>query len=411
MFRSVTVAQKTADAGSVAEALVYYGKTDLVVRGGTLMPIVRAFGFHALMRAIEMGLIQLTYEVAGHVVITNKNPFEVHGFAIAGQTASKGKGTMSAAEQIELHFIRELGRSSETRAQARLLGQHVKERIQIESVLHAIQRQIVDKPYLENCIRETLRALVPEYAVPNDLGLDTFDTGQGFVILTNLNFEEINRIYHRRVPVEHSSLNMADLLVRMLDAEKELDFAGKCDDDLWVDEADSAILRLRTNSLVNCAVAAREHIDYFQHVEFEGRAFRAAINSGERSISDLLDLLEQDDARKFKDWLSKQTPTGALLKEYDRAVFSERGWTARLPFRTSKLMIFAGIGAALGYAEGMLGLGAAAGAAASYVTNLAVGASDEGLTAKLANGWKPNQFIEGAATRFVRGSKIADCWW
>lgn len=405
MFKSITIAQKTADAGSVAEALVYYGKTDVVVRGGTLVPFLRAFSFRALMRAIEMRLIQLTYEVAGHVVITNKNPSEVHGFAIAGQTGSRGKGTMSAAEQIELHITRELGRSSETRAQARLLGQHVKERIQIESVLHAIQSQIMDKPYLENCIREMLRTLVPGYAIPSDLGLDTFDTGEGFVILTKLNFEEINRIYHQTVPVERSSLNMAELLARMLDAEKELDFAGKCDDDLWLDETDSAILQLRTNSLANSAVASREHIDYFQGVEFEGRAFRSAINSGERSVSDLLDLLEQDDARKFKDWLSKQAPTGALLKEYDRAVFSNRSWTTQLPFKATKLMVFSGIGAALGYAEGMLGLGVAAGAAASYVTNLAVGASDEGLTAKLAKGWKPSQFIEGAATQFVRGKQ------
>ncbi len=198
---------------------------------------------------------------------------------------------------------------------------------------------------------------------------------------------------------------MADLLARMLDAEKELDFAGKCDDDLWVDETDFAILRLRTNALANRALAARDHIDYFQCVEFEGRTFRAAINSGERSVSELLDLLEQDDARKFKRWLSSQPLTGALLKEYDRAVFSDISWTKRLPFKSTKLMVFAGIGATLGYAEGMLGLGTAAGVAASFATNLAVGASDEGLTAKLAKGWKPNQFIEGAAYQFVRGKE------
>ncbi len=61
-------------------------------------------------------------------------------------------------------------------------------------------------------------------------------------------------------------------------------------------------------------------------------------------------------------------------------------------------MVFAGIGAGLGYAEGMLSLGAAAGVAASYMTNLAVGASDEGLTATLAKGWRPNQFIEEACS-------------
>jgi hypothetical protein len=351
-----------------------------------------------------MGLVQITYEVAAHVVVTNKMPSEVHGFAIAGQANPKKKRQMSAAEQIEQQFSRELGNSSEVRAQARLLGQHAKERRQVETVLAAIQSQIADKPYLENCIREILKALVPEYHIPKDLGLEIFDTGQGFVVLSKLDFEGINEIYHRTVPIEHSSVNMAYMLVQMLDAEKEIDFAAKSDNDLWVDEAGSAILRLRMNSLTNRAKGAREHIDYFERVEFEGRTFRSVINSGERTVSELLDLLEREDARKFKKWLSEQTPTGALIKEYDKAVFSADRWTKRLPFKTGKLMVFAGIGAAIGEALGHIGLGTAASVAAGFATNLAVGTSDELLTSKLTSGWKPNQFIEGAATEFIRPS-------
>ena len=401
MFKSVTIAQKSSDAGSVAEALVYYGKADLVLGNGTLLPFVEKFGFQSLMRAIEMSLVQITYEVAGHAVITSKMPSEVHGFSIVGQANSKKKRQMSAAEQIELQFSRKLGNSSEVRAQARLLSQHVKERQQVETVLAAIQSQIVDKPYLESCIREVLRSLVPEYDVPKDLGLDIFDTGQGFLILTKLDFERINEIYHKTVPIEHSSINVAYMLAQMLDAEKELDFAAKSDGDLWVDETSSSILRLRANSLANHAIGAREHIDYFQRVEFEGRTFRSVINAGERTVSELLDLLEREDARKFKKWLSEQKPTGALLKEYDRAVFSTQSWTKGLPFKAGKLMVFAGIGAAIGEAVGHIGLGAAASLAAGFATNLAVGTSDELLTSKLASGWRPNQFIEGPAAEFM----------
>jgi hypothetical protein len=52
MFKSVTISQKSSDAGSVAEALVYYGKTDLVLGNGTLFAFVE---FQTLMRAIDMG--------------------------------------------------------------------------------------------------------------------------------------------------------------------------------------------------------------------------------------------------------------------------------------------------------------------------------------------------------------------
>lgn len=401
MFEAVTIALKAADVGSIAEALVYYGKTDVVLRGGTLMPLVETFGFEPLIRAIDGRFLELTFEVSSPVVVTNSAPFEVHGFAIAGQANPKRKRPMSAAEAVEQQFYRKLGNSSEVRAQARLLGERVKERVQSPAVLTAIQAQLADKSYLEASIREVLRTLVPEYSIPKDLGLDVFDTGSGFAIMTTLDFARINEFYHRTIPVEHSSVNVATLLSTMLEAEKEMDFAAKTGTDLWADETGASILRLRTNSLANRIAGARNHIDYFQLVEFEGRTFRSTIGSGERSISDLLDLLEHEDAKKFKQWLSEQTPTGALLKEYDRAVFSDTPWTKRLPFKAGKLMLFAGIGVAIDQAVGSAGLATAAALAASYASGVAVGAGDELLAATLANGWKPNQFINGAANQFL----------
>ena len=72
MFKAVTISLKAADVGSIAEALVYYGKTDVILRGGTLMSLVETFGFEPLMRAIDSRLIELTYEVSSHVVITKQ---------------------------------------------------------------------------------------------------------------------------------------------------------------------------------------------------------------------------------------------------------------------------------------------------------------------------------------------------
>ena len=152
---------------------------------------------------------------------------------------------MSAGEAVEQQFYRKLGNSPEVRAQARLLGQRVKERVQSAAVLAAIQAQLTDRQYLEFSIREMLRTLVPEYPVPRDLGLDVLDTGSGFAVVTKLDFARINEIYHRTVPVEHSSIDTAALLSNMLEAEKELDFAAKTGADLWADETGSSILRLR----------------------------------------------------------------------------------------------------------------------------------------------------------------------
>jgi hypothetical protein len=40
------------------------------------------------------------------------------------------------------------------------------------------------------------------------------------VVDTNINFEELNRAYHQRVPATHSSLSPAYLMIQILAARK-----------------------------------------------------------------------------------------------------------------------------------------------------------------------------------------------
>jgi hypothetical protein len=58
MFKSLTIAKSEFDVGSVGEALLYYGRVNLVVRAGTLSGLVKSVGFETLIRALEMGVIK-----------------------------------------------------------------------------------------------------------------------------------------------------------------------------------------------------------------------------------------------------------------------------------------------------------------------------------------------------------------
>ncbi len=65
MFEAVTIDRSRVDVGSVAEALVYYGRVTLAANGGSLVKFVQEFGGDNLLRIIDSGLLQLTTIVAG----------------------------------------------------------------------------------------------------------------------------------------------------------------------------------------------------------------------------------------------------------------------------------------------------------------------------------------------------------
>ena len=113
------------------------------------------------------------------------------------------------------------------------------------------------------------------------------------------------------------------------------------------------------------------------------KAIREAINSGEHTFDEFMSVL--DEANKFKDWLRTTNPDGHLIAEYYKAVSAD-SWLSRLPGKSMRIFIAAGLGVVL---EALYpsGLGTAVAAAYSGV--------DSFLLEKLGRGWRPNQIVEG----------------
>ena len=186
-----------------------------------------------------------------------------------------------------------------------------------------------------------------------------------------------------------------------MEVNKEIVFSADAASDLWVGPGESAMMRTKMNALGRRSKNAQTKTELFHEIEFEGRTFREVIASGEKTPRDLINLLEQEDTRKFKAWLAQQDPDASLVKEYDRAIFNEIGWTRRLPVRVGKLLVFAGLGATVDAVLGSMGLASAAAMGLSAATDVLSGTCDEFILSKLRKGWKPNQFVEGPAMEFL----------
>jgi hypothetical protein len=408
VFNSLTIGTGELDVGSVAEAMVYYGSVDLYLKGGSLVDLVEHFGYDALVTAIDNKFLQIIFERYHYAVMSNGERPTFHDFGNVNLAGSaKGEKIQNAADEIEHQFLRRFGRNAENRTRARNLADKVRVADSNEQILQVARSDAKDKKFVTAAIKALLKALMPGYELPINFRFEVATAKEGFVVLTNLDWTEINRLYHKRVSPTHSSITPAYLLVHLLDARKELTLSANSETDLLVGDGVSAILQTRISSIASRVTKASQDIKYFHVTEFEGRTFREAINNKERTGVELINLLEDTDTQKFKTWLKSQNPDGFLMKEYDKAVVGRHGWTARLPFRAGKIVTFTGLGLAADALLGTFGLATAAATAASAATELGLGATDEFMLEKLLRGWKPDQFIEGPAKEFLEGTRTA----
>jgi len=118
-------------------------------------------------------------------------------------------------------------------------------------------------------------------------------------------------------------------------------------------------------------------------------SIRNAVNTGQRTIGDVIRLVEK--AEKFKDWLKNQKEGADLRNAYLSAV-THIDWAEKFPPRALRWLIFAAASGVTGLVLNPL-TGALAGAALS--------ATDSFLIDRLVKGWKPNQFVDGPLKSFL----------
>jgi hypothetical protein len=122
-------------------------------------------------------------------------------------------------------------------------------------------------------------------------------------------------------------------------------------------------------------------------------SIREAINSGERTFSDFLRLLDKAD--KFKSWLQRTNPDAGLVQSYHKAA-TEQTWADKLPTKATRFFIATGMG---------LALEAVAPTGLSTIAGVGIGALDALYLDRFIKGWRPNHFIEAQYKDFVAGDR------
>jgi hypothetical protein len=366
------------DIGALAEGLLFYDRVAIVGNSGTVKDLLARIPPFVVLSMLRDGRLEFHYledqigistqEINGrpqHALVTFSSPN--HTIEEVGPSVFKdAAGTTSQAKIGASKFttlLRPLDHSG----------------FDQNSVLQSFS----DKQAINLSVSSLIQEVVPRFSLSHDLRFAIEREKNGIYIDSNIDFTELNRLYHQIVPASHSTLSEAYILSLLQRAYEATYFAALLNSEVAVHPIEKAVQARAVDAVISRYEHNQSQIENFAELTLaDGNAIREAVNSGAVPFTAVLKLL--DSADKFRHWLHQQPTDANLVRAYYQETIKET-WAEKLPTKSTRWSIFTGIG---------LGIDALGGGGLGTAANVAVSAVDAFLIDKLVKGWKPHQFVE-----------------
>jgi hypothetical protein len=374
--------------GQIAEALLYYQKVHLFLDRGTLRGLIECLGPAAtlqLLRRPEVTAVYCEENLGTHTSSVGVTQF--HGYVAFFLSGDQKSGQLKTLEARLRYEVQSLGISKKeaerfvrdflTRIPARKLsGDHFIK----GGIVKAAQEDLSDTEYMRRAIRSATSVVPGGYEPGDALAVEIIQTDQGAVVLTDLDFEAINRRRASLAPPQEA-IGIAHLLSSVLDARADLAIASFYGGEFATSRATSSIIQVRYSELlVRGKLNAASRQQFTEVILPDSPRLAEVIDSGERSFDEFVSLLDKAD--RFKDWLGSVNPDEGLVRTYLRDV-SSKGWIERLPAKSLRYVLTMGL------------------EKVNPVAGVVAGLVDNFLIEKLLSGWRPNHFVSRDLGPFV----------
>lgn len=380
MFESIVLKSSTQgqlfDLGALAEAMIFYRRVHIVGNSLTLRFLLERVTprlFLSLLRDQRLVFHYLEDQVGVSTSGGRQPAHRLVRFSSPDHTAEKAasvefKRCAPGATRIEVSRLASSIKSlsHDGFSQAELL----------KSIAHGERASFA--------VASIIGKVVPAYVQVDAIKFHIDDRGDEFVVQSNVDFDDLNRKYHQRIPQEHSSLSEAFLLALIQGAYSATYYAACLSSELVTDEVDQAIQANHIEDSLQRLSQGPAQIARFSEVVLQdSRAIRDAVNSNKLKFADVVTLL--DKAEKFREWLHTAPPDRELLQAYCNEIVRKNPIVDRLPHKVTRWSLFtaAGLAADLALAGGV---GTASG--------VLVSALDAFVVERLLQGWRPHQFVE-----------------
>ncbi|WP_086445599.1 hypothetical protein [Leptospira venezuelensis] len=376
------------DLGSLAEALLYYGEVRILAKHHVLEELIRKIGPDSLIRLLETGIFKLIYELDMMGIHTNASgtPNALHSPVVFH--ALKHEPDVALPELF--HSV--TGRSGKGRRLSKKFASLIETVNREPGLIEAFNSDIDNGEYIKKTVTELISIYAPEYTIPRSFIFDIDKRGNEFKIVTNLDFEELNIIYHQRISPKHSSITDAYIMSHILTARENAMLCAKYKSDIFIDSVNMRMLELCFDSIIQRTKHSKKNIETFQDFVFDdSRAVREAVNSGKLEFTEVINLVEK--SIKFKEWVSERPSDMELVKEYFKEV-TKTSSIDKLPTKIAKWSFFTGAGLAIGATLGSGAIGTGLGVLTSVV--------DAFVFDNIVKGWKPSSFINTVKSALVK---------
>lgn len=367
------------DIGLLVESMLFYKKVCVIANGTILKQIINFFGINGINELLDKGIIEIHFSESLAAIHT-KTTSTVQQFHDV-VTFSSPQHTLS----IELRKVCKdlIGKEGKGKRTAIRLEPKIKNILHDESLVLSARDTILNNEYLSKSVPIMLKSLIPDIGEITNIHFCSEMTKNGIEIISNLDYEKLNFLYHKRVPKTHSSIDNGFILANIVSAEEDLYYSSRNLSEIATSPLTSALVSTRLSHLAFRSEKSANEKNKFQDFIFSNqKTIRESINSGEIDVQTILPVVYA--AEKFKDWLSKKDISSDLLQEYCRETM-KKTFLDKLPVKTVRWSIFIGIGL-LSDVLVSGGIGTATGIGISFL--------DGFFLERLVQGWKPNQFVE-----------------
>jgi hypothetical protein len=385
--------EKRVDIGLLAETLFFYRNTHLLLDRSSVSALANALPQEALLELFDRDIVKLSYIQDAFGAIASGIP-TAHGFvAFRAAGTAEGKKIRNHQDEITSVLERELGDSRQTKKFAQKIADRVKlhrwrgvdEGAKL--ITGQAEGDLADAVFLQKAAGRILGRLVDGFDPAQPFEFRALkDEGSGFIIDTNLDYENLNAAYHKVVSPQHSSITSSFLLSHLIEARAESFFSAYYMAESVSVPIISDIIELKHFDFLRRREINTNDIKLFHEIvvpEFPN--VRQVINSKQKTFSEFLKFLEEAD--KFKEWLAGANPDVGLVQSYIEEV-KKKSWVEQLPGKAVRFAVASGVSAAVGAIGGL-----------AY--SLGVGATNTFLLDRVLKGWRPNQFIDDGYKKFV----------
>jgi hypothetical protein len=274
------------DIGTLAETVFFYGKTQLLIS----MPAIRKLTKiprDDLLELSSRGCLNLSY-VKPNFAVLSSGLIRVHKFVAFEHGPKQRKRISTFEEEISDEFVRSYGASPSTRKAANRfidrvkLFHHPQFNNKANVVCELTKIDIGDPRFVRAAAAASLRQIAPSYQLPDNFHFEVLDTGDGFAVVSDLDFSAITKVC---LPPFNESFTASHLLGFIQDARADTFFASHYMAELVTTGLSSEIIRLKHYDWLHRGDESRREISLFTDVATDKFRRRSCREIGRLPIS------------------------------------------------------------------------------------------------------------------------------